>query len=179
MSRAGKDKRRATSQSVELQPACPPEHVRPMLTRSAEPNSFVPSSKAIQALAWRRRLRLWTLLAFHLDAIHPPLAAPTIIPCLEPDRDRVVFGDGRHGRGQWTIVHRWEELPCSSQDYNPRSMDCSACCWPLFKGLACGTIPMQLGSHSQIYMCIRLRWGFRPTSVEPLSLSDGNVNKFL
>jgi hypothetical protein len=84
MSRAGKDKRRATSQSVELQPAYPPEHVRPMLTRSAEPNSFVPSSKAIQALAWRRRLRLWTLLAFHLDAIHPPLTAPTIIPCPEP-----------------------------------------------------------------------------------------------
>jgi hypothetical protein len=92
-------------------------------------------------------------------------------PRPEPDRDRVVFGDGRHGRGQWTIAHRWEELSCSSQDYNPRSMDCSACCWPLFKGLACGTIPMQLGSHSQIYMRIRLRWGFRPTSVEPLSLS--------
>jgi hypothetical protein len=37
--------------------------VRLMLTRSAEPNSFVPSSKAIQALAWRRRLRLWTVEA--------------------------------------------------------------------------------------------------------------------
>jgi hypothetical protein len=63
MSRAGKDKWWVTSQSVELQPACPPEHVRLMLTRSAEPNSFVPSSKAIQALAWRRRLRLWTVEA--------------------------------------------------------------------------------------------------------------------